>query len=415
MTRFSLWHPDSRPSEPLPPLTVTELSGQIRSRLETEFAEVQVVGEISNLARPRSGHVYFSLKDAGASIRAVLWKGQANRVRFELEDGLEVRVRGDVTVYVPRGEYQVRVQAVEPEGVGALELAFQQMFQRLEAEGLFDPQRKRPLPVYPRRIALVTSPTGAAVRDFLQVVARRWRAAEVLILPAKMQGLGAAEEIAAAIALANRIAGLDVLVLARGGGSLEDLWAFNEEVVARAIVASRAPVVSAVGHEVDVTIADHAADFRALTPSEAGERCVPDARELAAVVARWNQRLAAALVGRVQRRRLGVERLGDRLTRSLDNHLNRARVRLTELAGRGECSLREGLESRRQRLAEAAARLEALSPLGVLARGYSLTTREADSTALRDTTALRPGDRLHTRLARGTVLSRVESIEPPAL
>ena len=270
--------------------TVSELTAQIKMVLEEGFAEVAVQAEVSNLARPRSGHVYLSLKDDSAQIRAVLWKSEAQRIVFELTDGLAVRVWGRLAVYAPRGEYQLVIRRIEPEGIGALELAFRQTVARLAAEGLFDPARKRPLPRFPRRIVVVTSPSGAAVRDLLQVIGRRWRASEILIAPSRVQGAGAAAEVVAALALANRVAGADLIIVARGGGSLEDLWTFNEEAVARAIVASRLPVVSAIGHEIDVTIADLAADRRALTPSEAGEICVPDAEE----VRRAIDRLAAA-------------------------------------------------------------------------------------------------------------------------
>jgi exodeoxyribonuclease VII large subunit len=389
------------------PWTVSELTGQIRATLEDDFSDVSLLGEISNLSRPRSGHLYFHLKDEGASIRAVMWRSTAARVVFDLEDGLAVRVRGDVTVYEPRGEYQIQVRAIEPEGVGPLELAFRQMFERLQAEGLFDPSRKRPLPRFPRRIAVVTSPTGAAVRDFLQVVGRRWRAAEIVVVPVKVQGLGAADEIAEGIALANRVDGVDLVVIARGGGSLEDLWPFNEERVARAIFDSRLPVVSAVGHEVDVTIADYVADFRALTPSEAGERCVPDAAELRSAVDRLGDRLAAALIARVERQRLRLDRLGDRLVRGVDGRLCEARSRLEILEERARCAIRGGLEARAGRLAQSAAKLDALSPLGVLARGYSLTRKDDGHTVVRSPDDVRPGDRIETRLARGTIASTV--------
>src|SRR4051794_6795203 len=217
--------------------SVSELTAQIKAVLEADFAEVSLVGEVSNLSRPRSGHVYLSLKDESSQIRAVIWKSVAQRLAFDLSDGLSVRVRGDLSVYAPRGDYQITIRRVEPEGIGALELAFRQRFEKLKAEGLFDPGRKRPLPRFPRRIVVVSSPTGAAIRDFLQVTGRRWSATEILVAPSRVQGVGAAEEIAEAIAMANRVAGADLIVVARGGGSLEDLWAFNEEVVARAIAA----------------------------------------------------------------------------------------------------------------------------------------------------------------------------------
>ncbi|MDR3636825.1 MAG: exodeoxyribonuclease VII large subunit [Isosphaeraceae bacterium] len=366
--------------------TVSELTAQIKATLETEFAEVALRAEISNLSRPRSGHVYFGLKDDSASIRAVMWKNDAQRVVFDLADGLAVKVWGRVTVYAPRGDYQIQVRKIEPVGIGPLELAFRQTVARLAAEGLFEPGRKRPLPRWPRRIVVVTSPTGAAVRDFLHVVGRRWRGTEILIVPAKVQGVGAAEEIAAGLALANRVAGADLVVLARGGGSLEDLWAFNEEIVARAIVASRLPVISAIGHEVDVTIADLAADRRALTPSEAGEICVPDAGELRAAVTRLGERLTRAGQGRIEQTRQRLDWLGERLDRAA----------------------RQGLETRRHRLARLAAGLEALSPLGVLARGYTVTLRDDGTTLVRSAGDVRPGDLIQTRLAEGRIVSRVE-------
>ncbi len=369
--------------------SVSELTARIKSTLELNFDDVIVRGEVSGLSRPRSGHVYLNLKDDSACLRAVLWKNTAQRLVFDLHDGLAVRAWGSINVYAPRGDYQLNIRRIEPEGIGSLELAFRQMFARLQAEGLFDADRKRPLPEFPRRIAVVTSPTGAAVRDLLQVVGRRWAAVEILIVPAKVQGLGAAEEVADAIRLANRVAGVDLIIVTRGGGSLEDLWAFNEEIVARAIVGSRVPVVSAVGHEVDVTIADHAADFRALTPSEAGERCVPDAREVA--------------------RRL--DRLKDSLARSLRDRVTDARYRLESLSSRLDRGIHCGVDDRRNRLGRLAAGLEAMSPLGVLARGYSLTTRDDGSTLIRRATDVRPGDRIITRLNAGRITSRVESTE----
>ena len=369
--------------------TVSELTSQIKSTLEIGFDDVVVRGEISGLSRPRSGHVYLNLKDDSACLRSVLWKSTAQRIMFEMQDGLAVRAWGSITVYAPRGDYQLTIKRIEPEGIGALELAFRQMFARLQAEGLFDLERKRPLPRFPRRIAVVTSPTGAAVRDLLQVVGRRWAATEILIVPAKVQGIGAAEEVAAAIELANQVNGVDLVIVTRGGGSLEDLWAFNEEVVARAIFGSRVPVVSAVGHEVDVTIADHVADFRALTPSEAGERSVPDALEV----------------------RHRLDRLKDSLARSLRDRVADARYRLESLSDRADRSIKRVVDTRRHHIARIAASLEALSPLRVLARGYSLTTKADGLTVIRTATDVRPGDSIFTRLATGHLISRVEVME----
>ncbi len=370
--------------------TVSQLTAQIKATLEMEFGDVAVRAEVSNLSRPKSGHLYFGLKDEGASIRAVMWKNDAQRVVFDLTDGLAVKVWGRVTVYAPRGDYQIQVRKIEPVGIGPLELAFRQTVARLSAEGLFDPARKRPLPRSPRRIIVVTSPTGAAVRDFLHVVGRRWKRTEILIAPAKVQGLGAAEEIAAGIELANRVAGADLVIVARGGGSLEDLWAFNEEIVARAIVASRLPVVSAVGHEVDVTIADLAADRRALTPSEAGEICVPDGAEIRGALAH----------------------LGERITRAGQVRIERARTKLDALRDRATHALRRRLDERKHRLARLAAGLEALSPLGVLGRGYSLTFRDEGATLVRAANEVQTGELIQTRLASGRIVSRVEGVLP---
>lgn len=371
-------------------LSVSALTSLIRKTLETGFSEVGVCGEVSNLARPKSGHVYFCLKDDSAQIRAVLWRSDARRLVFDLTDGLAVRAWGSLTVYPPRGDYQLTVRKLEPQGIGPLELAFRQTVARLAAEGLFDPARKRSLPAYPRRIVVVTSPSGAAVHDLLQVISRRWAATEILVAPTRVQGPGAAEEIAAAIALAGRVIGVDLVIVTRGGGSLEDLWAFNEEVVARAIHGSRVPIVSAIGHEVDVTIADLVADRRALTPSEAGEVCVPEAREV--------------------RRRLDHWR--DRLRRAAVNRLEQSRARLDRLQQRSERALRTDLDRRRHTLGRLAAQLEALSPLAVLARGYSLTLRAKEGTILRSADSVRIGDRIETRLAAGSLVSQVESIRP---
>jgi exodeoxyribonuclease VII large subunit len=365
--------------------TVSELTDRIKQTLESDFDEVAVRAEVSNLARPRSGHIYFTLKDNSASIRAVLWKNDARRLAFDLTDGLAVRCVGRVTVYPPRGEYQIVVRQIEPEGIGALELAFRQRYARLALEGLFDPARKRPLPRYPRRIVIVTSPSGAAVRDLLQVTGRRWRQAEILIAPARVQGAGADQEVVAALALANRVAGADVVIVARGGGSQEDLWTFNEEIVVRAIAGSKLPVVSAIGHEIDVTLSDLAADKRALTPTEAGEFCVPDAREVFVHLDRLADRLRSAGLGRLRDARLGLDRLADRARHAFA----------------------QDIIVRRHNLARLAASLQALSPLAVLARGYSLTFRADGKTLLRASHEVQSGDLIRTQLSSGQIQSRV--------
>lgn len=369
-------------------VSVTELTDRIKSTLESEFEDVAIKGELSNVSRPKSGHVYFSLKDQGASIRAVMWKSDAMRLDFEPVDGLAVRAVGRLTLYAPRGEYQIVVKAIEPEGIGAMVQAFRKLHARLAAEGLFDVGRKRPLPRYPRKLVIVTSPTGAAVRDFLQVTGRRWPGTDVLIAPAKMQGIGSPEEIVAAIELANRVEGAEVVVLARGGGSAEDLSSFNDERVVRAISASGLPVVSAVGHEIDITLSDLAADRRALTPSEAGELCVPDLQEI----------------------RMHLDRLEERHITAGQGLIRDTRERLARLRERASQAFRLMLEQRRLRLAHLGAGLEALNPTSVLARGYSLTFAADGKTLVRDPKTLKPGDLLITRVAEGELTSLVEEI-----
>lgn len=390
-------------------MTVSEVTRQIKDSLEGNFPEVWVQGEISNLKRATSGHLYFTLKDSQAQLAAILWRSGAARLRFDLHDGLEVIAAGAVEVYEARGSYSLVVNRLAPLGMGGLELAFRQLFDKLQAEGLFDPARKRGLPMFPRRIALVTSPTGAAVRDMLQVLARRWPATPVVIVPVAVQGAEAAPQIAAALRDVHRLPGVDVVITGRGGGSLEDLWAFNTEVVARAIHACQVPVVSAVGHEVDVTIADHVADRRALTPTEAATLVTPDRQELRQYLARAGERLAAGLRHQARTARARLEGLAARRA------LSRPHERLHEMARRVDdldARLRRGLRTRldqlQARLASQSATLNALSPLQVLSRGYSVT-RVADGGPVVHEPAQAPvGTRLETRLTRGRLISRVE-------
>ena len=392
------------------PWTVSELTLQIKATLETAFPSVWVSGEVSNVSRPHSGHVYLTLKDSGAQIRAVIWRSVASQVPFELRDGLEVVCRGDVDVYPPRGAYQLIVRQIEPLGVGALQLALRQLQQRLTAEGLFDPRHKKPLPRFPRRIAIVTSPTGAAIRDFLEVLRRRWRDVQVLVIPANVQGDCAVADIVRGIRAANGLREPpDVLVVARGGGSLEDLWCFNDEAVVRAIFASRIPVVSAIGHEIDVTLSDLVADRRALTPSEAAELVVPSAEEVRADLDARRQRLTAALRARAGEGRMRLDALAaHRAFRKPFEGLRDLARKLDELDLRAMRALRHATLDARQRLAGLAGRLESLSPLAVLQRGYSLTHRTADGTLVTDGSQVEVGESLTTRLARGSVVSRVE-------
>ncbi len=370
-------------------LSVGELTEQIREILEGTFSGVTVVGEVSNVSRPRSGHLYFKIKDESAEIRAVLWRGQASRIPFDLEDGLAVRATGQIAVYAKRGEYQISVEQLVPEGIGPLELAFRQLVERLRAEGLFDEVRKRPLPRFPETIAVVTSPTGAAIQDITQTLRNRWPVGEVVVIPAKVQGEGSAEQIASAIARANQLAGVDLLIVGRGGGSLEDLWAFNEETVARAIAASLVPVVSGVGHEVDTTIADLVADRRALTPTDAAVLSTPDREQVRDAVGDLTDRLIARWQARFEQTRDHHQSLRQRLVSAIEDRI----------------------ETARRDHARRAAQLDALSPLRVLGRGYSLTARQVDGTIVRSCHDVRPRQILVTRLAEGRIRSRVVDVE----
>ncbi|MCC6126753.1 MAG: exodeoxyribonuclease VII large subunit [Pirellulales bacterium] len=407
---------DETPETPRP-LSVGELSAQIKDLLEAGFPSIWVAGEISNLARPASGHIYLTLKDEAAQLKACVWRGNAQRVRFDLHDGLDVICHGHLEVYAPRGQYQLIVHSLEPRGMGALELALRQLRERLAREGLFDPARKRPLPAFVRKIAVVTSPTGAAIRDFLQVLGRRWRGADVLILPTRVQGEGAAAEIAAAIETANRLGlhgekSIDCLVVTRGGGSLEDLWSFNEEPVVRAIAASKIPVISAIGHEIDVTLADLAADVRALTPSEAAELIAPAAEELAAGLRQMRKRLTAALRSRAAAARANWERIARHPAfRRPHRRIFDLSRRLDELDARSKRALRQRMTLSRRHLDKLSAQLDSLGPLAVLKRGYSITLRAADGRAVRSSAELQPGEEIVTRFAAGRAASRVEKIE----
>lgn len=391
-----------------PVLTVSQFTAAVKDVLEGSFPSAWVSGEISNFSRPSSGHCYFTLKDDGAQLRAVIWRNSAQRLRFDLHDGLEVICHGGLDLYAPRGSYQLVIDQLQPKGIGALELALRKLREKLAAEGLFDAGRKRPLPRFPRRIALVTSPTGAAVRDFLQVLKRRWLGADVLVVPVRVQGEGAAAEVAAAIRQVNASGmEIDCLVVARGGGSLEDLWAFNEEIVVRAIHASRIPVVSAIGHEIDVTLSDLVADVRALTPSEAAERIAPSSDDLRRALAQHAQRLLGQLRSRAVAARLRLEALsGRRAFRRPFAMVQEAEQRFDECEVAARRAMFRKVREGRRRTASLAAQLESLSPLAVLGRGYSLTFT-ADGRLVRDATEVQPGDQLRTRLAQGEVTSRV--------
>ena len=393
-------------------LTVSALTALIKESLEEHFTGVCVVGEISALTRAASGHVYLTLKDEHAVLRAIVWRGVAGRLKFDPEEGLEVLVWGDVDVYPPRGTYQLIVKKIEPRGIGALQLAFEQLKDRLAKEGLFREELKKPLPRFPLRIGVVTSPTGAAIRDIINVVSRRFPPAELYLLPARVQGEGAADEIARALDVLNeKRPDLDLIIVARGGGSLEELWPFNEEVVARAIHRSVLPVISAVGHEVDFTISDFVADRRAATPSEAGEIAVPDRGELIAWLHSCTKRTALALKTTVERRRQRLDAAAASYAfRHPDAPLKERAQRTDDVIERLRTAATHYMERLSDRLRGAAGNLEALSPLKVLERGYSITCDD-DGTVLRSVEGLREGDRIRTTLARGKMASLIAEIQ----
>lgn len=436
-------------------LTVSQLTQLIRGVLEDNFEHVWVEGEVSNLAAPASGHLYFSLKDGGAQIRCVVFRASARAIRFKLQNGMGLVLRGRVSVFDQRGDYQFIAEYLEPKGIGALQLAFNQLKEKLAREGLFDEARKRPLPGLPRRIGVVTSATGAAIHDILTVLKRRHASVEVLIMPVKVQGEGAAREIADAIRDFNRYRGVDVLIVGRGGGSMEDLWAFNEELVARAIGTSKIPIVSAVGHEVDFTIADFVADLRAPTPSAAAEMVVKSREELEGELHHLASRLSLAmerrlggaadrcegliralkdpslLVGHLaqrvddlsarvegafsrllQRRRERLDALSHRL-RIMNPAVEteRCRERLVALSAAMVNSMQRLLDGLRENAAVQGARLHALSPLATLDRGYCIARRHATGEIVRDAGLLEPGDRLGLTFRRGSARCVVESAD----
>jgi exodeoxyribonuclease VII large subunit len=433
--------------------SVSRLNREVRTLLEREFGLIWLEAEISNLSRPSSGHWYFSLKDAGAQVRCAMFRQRNMLCRFSAQDGQKVLVRARISMYEPRGEFQLIVEHMEDAGLGALKRRFEELSARLAAEGLFAADRKRPLPPLPRRIGVITSPTGAAVRDILHVLARRFPAVAVLIYPAAVQGAQAPGELVAALRLACKRAECDVLILARGGGSLEDLWAFNDERLARAIVASSIPIVSGVGHEIDFTIADFAADLRAPTPSAAAELVVPDAAEWLGTFARLGARLERSVRRRLdeRRQRLGwldrraalvspmarfaqraqrLDELDQRMTRAIRRGLESRRERLRWLRGRAALAspatrlkqqtlaiedlrqrlvraLRLTLAAQRERLMPLKRTLHAVSPLATLDRGYAIVKNERGE-ILRDAADAPLETLIEARLAKGSIRAKVQ-------
>jgi exodeoxyribonuclease VII large subunit len=392
-------------------ISVSDLTLHIKGMVEELFPAMWVAGEISDLVRARSGHVYFTLKDDAAQIRAVMWRSSAERLKFDLEDGQAVLCFGNLEVYAPRGTYQLVVRKAQPQGIGALQLAFQKLQAKLAAEGLFASERKQPLPEFPRRIGIVTSPTGAAVRDFLQAAVNRFRGVEIVVIPALVQGQGAAKSIVAGIMAAHSmVPSLDVLVVSRGGGSLEDLWCFNEEPVVRAIAGSTLPIVSAVGHVIDVTLADLAADVRALTPTDAATHVLPDGERLLGAYQNLSQRLHRSMRGRVSDRQFRLDALANRPV-FLRPHetIQQLRRELDEWDTRARRAAWTQFQQAKSIVAASAASLAALSPLNVLARGYSVTLNENDD-AIHSVNEVHVGDRIETKLHEGTIQSTVDRV-----
>src|SRR5687768_9048481 len=445
--------PEAEPPAPEPApeprriLTVSELTGRIRTQLERQFFEVWVEGELSNCRVWNTGHMYFTLKDAGAQIKGVMFRSALRLLRFKPQDGLRVVARGRISVYDPKGEYQVVCDHLEPEGLGARQLAFDQLKERLTAEGLFLAQRKRPLPALPRKIGVVTSLDGAAVRDIIHVLRRRYANAHIVIRPTRVQGDGAELDVARGMAAIARVKGVDVVIVGRGGGSMEDLWTFNEEVVARAIAGCPVPTIAAVGHETDFTIADFVADVRAPTPSAAAEMVVSRKDDFCARIDRLSQRVTSAMTARVHRlesrlralearpgyggargrlamrgrhaadlthelrrairtRVAARERVYQSLrlkleTFDLRRRLGQVRTRLAGADGRLGSALDRRRHAHDARLRSAVARLESLSPLAVLGRGYAVCWNEDRTRIIRDFAAVAAGDRVRVTLERG--------------
>ena len=395
------------------PISVTALNQYVKGLLDRDrlLGQVYVCGEVSNYKRYPSGHHYFSLKDAESSIRCVLFRGNAASLRFQPENGMKVVVSGRVSVYPRDGAYQLYCTRMTPDGVGELALAFEQLKNKLHRAGLFDPARKQPLPAYPKRIALVTSPAGAAVRDMIRILGARWPMAEVLVVPVRVQGEEAAGEIAAALDLVNAMDLADLIITGRGGGSMEDLWAFNDEIVAQAIFRSRLPVISAVGHEPDVTISDYVADRRASTPSNAAELAVPDQEELRQTLDHLYHRLDRAMDRRLRERQDALVRLGSSpFLRSPLQAVREKRMALDLHRQRLIRAMERKTGETRQTIGRLAAALDALSPFKVLGRGYAISYTE-DGAVLTSVRQAKAGDPVDLRVSDGTLHCRVEGKE----
>lgn len=392
-------------------LTVSDLTSLIKSALEESFYDIWMEGEISNLRIPTSGHIYLTLKDKASQIRTIIFKSSARNIKFELKDGIHIICHGRVTVYDVRGEYQIVIDTVEPQGIGALQLAFEQLKEKLFKEGLFDAKRKRPIPLLPRKIGIITSSTGAAIRDILNIINRRFANVHIIINPVPVQGEGAGIEIARAIEEMNEFEDIDVLIVGRGGGSLEDLWAFNEEVVARAIYNSRIPVISAVGHEIDFTISDFVADLRAPTPSAAAELVVKNKQDLMDSLRHVFSRLKNGIKTLFDAKRSAL-REEIRAMKDPATRINEYIQRIDDLSIRLTGGINRYLDGLKKRIVAEAGKLNALSPLAILSRGYSIAMKLPEMKIIKDANDVQKGDEVNIRLHKGNLICIVSKRNP---
>jgi exodeoxyribonuclease VII large subunit len=393
--------------------TVTEITREIKGILEAGFPVVWIEGEISNYLFHSSGHRYFSLKDENAQIRCTLWRYRGEYLRFEPADGMKVTVQGSITVYERNGQYQLDVFELIPAGMGRLEIAFQLLKEKLSQEGLFDEEHKKPIPLYPEVIGVVTSPTGAAIRDIIRIIRDRFPGVKLIVRPVRVQGTGAAEEIAQAIKDFNKYKKIDVMIVGRGGGSLEDLWAFNEEIVARAIYQSEIPIISAVGHEIDFTIADFVADLRAPTPSAAAQMVVPDRRVILGQLENQIRKLESILFGIIDysEQRLKALKESYGLRRPFDIITQRSQ-KVDEIHGQFLDVVKNYFEIKSNAVSLLKEKLKALSPTSVLRRGYSITRKLPELALIKDADNLKTEDRIEVRFSKGKIESKVERVNP---
>ena len=397
-------------SNPRKVLSVSELTQQIKSTLNGTFSQVAVTGEIANFTRAHSGHFYFTIKDSHSQISAIMWESWQYSLKFEPKNGHEVICTGNIDVYGPRGTYQLSVRSMEPKGIGSLQLAFKQLHAKLKAKGYFDPEKKKPLPKFPRRIAVVTSPSGAAIRDFLQVAMRRWPSLDVTVIPCRVQGEGAAFQIARGIRAAHHLKPQpDAIVVGRGGGSAEDLWCFNEEPVVEAIYKSGIPIVSSIGHEIDVTLADLAADKRALTPTEAAEIVFQERMEIENNLNVTQQRMQQAITAKLESLRERLDSISSRPVLAQPQYkTQQLSQRIDELQFRMQAAMDQQVQNKKSSIRQFAAQLQSLSPLNVLSRGYSITSKPETGELIRSADQVGDGDQIEVAFHDSKLLAKVE-------